>query len=88
VPERIAKSGVSLRQGAGPVVLARIAAVGIELEMAYGIAAESPPDSVGERAAWARAERATLEAGGLVEQWEEARPLVLAAAARVRRRRV
>ena len=44
------------------------------------------PDTVGGRAAWAKAERAAREVGDLVAVWDSAEPIIKAACARVRRR--
>lgn len=73
-------------RGAGRIVLKRIADVGRELDEARALAVESEPGTVGHRAAWARAERATLAAGDLVSLTDGAQPIVRAAVERVRRR--
>ncbi len=64
---------------------ARAAAVAHELEVAL-VLAESGPDTVGERAAWARAEDACLAAGDLVGLTDDALSIVEAGCRRVRGR--
>jgi len=67
-------------------MLAHIERVGRELCDAYDLAITTQPDTVGRRAAWARAEKATRAVGDLVSVTDEARPIVLAACKRVRRK--
>lgn len=71
--------------GAQKRELDRTAAVGESLRMALELATESSPNTVGMRAAWSRAEGATRDAGDLVKLTDEARPIVEAAARRMRR---
>ena len=73
-------------RNAGARVLAHIERVGRELRDAYDLAVATRPDTVGRRAAWARAEKATREVGDLVSLTDEFQPIVLAACKRVRRR--
>jgi len=56
-----------------------------ELQAALELGKTSAPGTVGHRAAWERAERATLAAGDLVTGLDSAEPIVKAAAAAVRR---
>lgn len=70
---------------AGALVVARARAVELDLEAAYELAAESRQGTVGHRAAWARADRAVLAAGRLVEAIDAAEPIVRAACGRVTR---
>jgi hypothetical protein len=73
-------------RGDGRMVLERIAAVGRHLGSAYELARKSAPGTEARSAAWRKAEEGTLWMGNLVAQTDEAKPLVDAAARRVRRR--
>lgn len=62
---------------------AALARVGEDLRVALELAAESSPGTVGERAAWARAERACEAIGRFVGVADAAEPIVRAAMRRV-----
>jgi hypothetical protein len=59
--------------------------VGRELREALGLAARTEPDTVGHRAAWSRAERATASLCAMVGAEEPLRPAVVVAAKRAGR---
>ena len=69
--------------GIGPVQLEELARIGHELGQALKLARETRPDSVGHRAAWARAEAATKRLGQLIDELEPIRPTIVAASKRV-----
>lgn len=67
--------------------LRELEAIGRELRTALEMARKTPdPDTLGHRAAWNRAERATQRLIELVDDFVPARPAILASAAKVRRR--
>ncbi len=68
---------------AGRGELAKIATVGRDLAEALELARDSRAGTVGERAAWTRAEAATRRAGELVDAFTPAEPLLSAAVGRV-----
>lgn len=70
-------------RGAGRAELAKIARVGRELSEAIDLAVSTRPSTVGQRAAWQRAEEATRKAGDLVDALTPAEPLLVAARGRV-----
>ncbi|HVJ19340.1 MAG TPA: hypothetical protein VM686_28165 [Polyangiaceae bacterium] len=59
--------------------------VGRELREALELAARTEPDTVGHRAAWVRAERATAALCSMIAMDEPVRPTVVAAVNRARR---
>src|SRR5438045_1606537 len=71
---------VARRQSnSGPVPLARIVRIGSALAQALELATKHGVGTVGHAAAWARAERAAVEVGDLVELTDGALELVEAA---------
>lgn len=70
-------------RGAGRAELQRIAHVGRELSEAIDLAVSTRPGSVGHRAAWKRAEDATIAMGDFVDALTPAEPLLVAARGRV-----
>ncbi|HEY4116797.1 MAG TPA: hypothetical protein VGM56_03025 [Byssovorax sp.] len=75
-------------QGREQGELRRIARVGGELSRALGLAASSGPGTLGQAAAWRRAEAAAERVGELVDAITPAEPLVTAARQRVSGARV
>ena len=76
----------AVARGAGARELARIASVGLELADAWDMGVGHEPGTIGWRAAWRKAEHAARAIGDIVQLTDEARPIVLAACARVKRR--
>jgi hypothetical protein len=74
---------VAKQSGAGRSDLMRIERVGRDLATALLLARRSPPGTIGQSAAWKRAEEAALRAGDLVNALTPAEPLLQAARARV-----
>ncbi|MEJ7727915.1 MAG: hypothetical protein WKG00_01740 [Polyangiaceae bacterium] len=62
-----------------PLELSRIAAIGADLSEAMGLAAGTRPGTLGQAAAWRRAEEATRRVGDLVDSLTPADALVAAA---------
>ncbi len=73
--------------GAGALELARFERVGRDLTAALELGRKSAPGTMDHRAAWERAERATLATADLVTGLDSAEPIVKAAASAVRARR-
>jgi hypothetical protein len=69
--------------GAGPIELDELLEVGKDLREAYRLARNTPPNTLGHRAAWSRAEAATQRLGHLVSELERLQPVVAAATRRV-----
>jgi hypothetical protein len=69
--------------GAGPIELEELLQVGKDLREAYSLARNTPPNTLGHRAAWSRAETATQRLGHLVSDLERLQPVVAAATKRV-----
>ena len=69
--------------GVGPVELEELSRIGHELARALKLARETKPNSIGHRAAWARAEAAPKRLGQLIGELEPIRPTILAATKRV-----
>lgn len=63
----------------------RLVNIGREIRQALDMARRSGPGTLGRRAAWDRAERATAALGELVADGSTVAPLVRAAATRLRR---
>lgn len=74
-------------RGAGARRLAELEAVGRDLASALDLARDTPPNSMGQRAAWQKAERALEKLAELVDVVAPLQPVLEAAGARVRRRR-
>jgi hypothetical protein len=72
-----------IKRGAGPIELEELRGVGQELSSAFELARKCAPDTIGYRAARARAEAATRRLGELVRNFETSCPIVVAAAGRV-----
>lgn len=68
---------------AGRGELAKIASVGKDLAEALELARDCRVGTIGERAAWTRAEAATRRAGELVDAFATVEPLMTAATQRV-----
>jgi hypothetical protein len=69
--------------GASPIELEELLQVGKDLREAYRLARNTPPNTLGHRAAWSRAEAATQRLGHLVSELERLQPVVAAATKRV-----
>jgi len=67
----------------GPIELEELRDIGHELAAAYELAHKTPPNTIGHRAAWSRAEAATKRLGHLIGSLEPLKPTVDAAAQRV-----
>ncbi len=72
---------------AGREELRRLEEIGKHLVLALDLAS-GEPGSVGQRASWGHAERALADLGRLVGEFEQARPIVQAAASAVTGRKV
>jgi hypothetical protein len=72
-------------QGADPARLEALVRVGRELRDAMELAGRTEPDTVGHRAAWSRAERATAVLCTMIASDARVRPVVEAAVRRVGR---
>ena len=70
-----------------PLRLAKIAAIGLQLQEAYNLAATSRPGTMAHYAAWTRASEACRAIDDIVEPWSSAEPIVKAAIGVVRRSR-
>lgn len=73
----------AIARGAGPLDLRRIAAVEHDLEEAHGMGVSYPPNTIGGRSAFIRAEEAARRVADIVGMLDGAEPLVTAARARV-----
>ncbi len=71
----------------GPAKLGELVAIGRELRDALELAVRTEPDTIGHRAAWSRAERATAALCAMIADEEALRPVVVAAVKRVGRAR-
>lgn len=70
-------------RGASRAELARLATIGRDLVIAIELAVSTREGTVGQRAAWQRAEEATLRLSDVVDGLTPAEPIVLAARGRV-----
>jgi len=70
-------------EGVGPVELDDLLQIGKDLKEAHRLARNTPPNTIGHRAAWSRAEAAVERLGHLVGALEQLRPVIRAASGRV-----
>jgi hypothetical protein len=73
--------------GTEPLKRQRLHRIGESLKIAIDLAIDCAPGTMGQRAAWQRAEEAVRELGALVELTDRAAPIISAAAAAAMRSR-